>query len=328
MWCNYLWGDDFFPAKLSKKKWAQLQNNAEARRYFVKFYNLFVNEFEWEGDIPDTIDSRWIEHCLLTNGSMTVFEQDGGYMALGSTPTGLLNPYGEPLAAWVYGMNGFNRQVSLYTPGSEKLRALRNAERGMQYGPYEGVLCRDNRAMFPYIDYLRAAAVRCANAMRACDVSVENMKVPFFILADEKQVNTIKEVLKQREENLPAILSNKNLGLGTFEVFPTTSNPEILKTFMEYEEEVENKLLELGGLNVEAVSNKKERLLVDEVNANNEEINMNADVRLAEREIFCERLEKAFGLKWRVKRRKEEQYVDGQGVQGIDVVPGGDREDW
>ena len=66
---------------------------------------------------------------------------------------------------------------------------------------------------------------------------------------------------------------------------------------------------ELLGVNNNPNVDKKERLLVDEVNANNEATEDNISHRLKERELFCERVNKAFGLNISVSVNVE-NYVD------------------
>ena len=63
---------------------------------------------------------------------------------------------------------------------------------------------------------------------------------------------------------------------------------------------IENDLLTLFGLN--NVVDKKERLIVDEANANNDYINRNVDLLYKNRKIACDKINEKFGLNINVKR--------------------------
>ena len=70
----------------------------------------------------------------------------------------------------------------------------------------------------------------------------------------------------------------------------------------------------LFGLN--NVSDKKERLIVDEANANNDYINRNVDLLYKNRKIACNEINKKFGLNISVKRVnniEEKQFIEEEG---------------
>ena len=65
--------------------------------------------------------------------------------------------------------------------------------------------------------------------------------------------------------------------------------------------ELEREILTFFGLNNNF--EKKERLLVDEVNSNNEFISSNVDIMLKCREDFCKEVNEMFGLNISVKKK-------------------------
>ena len=78
------------------------------------------------------------------------------------------------------------------------------------------------------------------------------------------------------------------------------SVPYVADRLLEDKKKIENELLTLFGLN--NVVDKKERLIVDEANANNDYINRNVDLLYKNRKIACDKINEKFNLNISVKR--------------------------
>ena len=78
------------------------------------------------------------------------------------------------------------------------------------------------------------------------------------------------------------------------------SVPYVADKLLEDKKKIENELLTLFGLN--NVADKKERLIVDEANANNDYINRNVDLLYKNRKIACDKINEKFNLNINVKR--------------------------
>ena len=83
-------------------------------------------------------------------------------------------------------------------------------------------------------------------------------------------------------------------------------------------DELEREILTFFGLNNSF--EKKERLLVDEVNSNNDYINRNVDIMYANRQVACEELNKKFGLNVKVSKNNNfENSYDQEGEEEGEV---------
>ena len=76
--------------------------------------------------------------------------------------------------------------------------------------------------------------------------------------------------------------------------------PSVAETVLEDRKKIENELLTLFGLN--NVIEKKERMIVDEANSNNDYINRNVDLLYKNRKQACDEINEKFGLNISVKR--------------------------
>lgn len=326
---NFLFGSCGWPTNVSKKKIEQYRNSIEFYNNFMNLYNMALDIFEWI-DLPETCNSRFLEQSLLTRGqAILTKEPNDHYLNLGSSPGGKWNIYGEPVESHGYGLNGFHKLYNLYIDGADiSTDVIRNTS-GMLTYSYDAVLCRDNEAVYPYINYIMIAAERLTNAMRATDTVVQNLKQPVIVTCEESMLNSVRQALNDREANVSAIISSGKLPLDSFKIWDTHANPDTLKVMWEHYERVDCQVHEFFGIDSAAQTDKRERLLVDEVNANENIVSHNLDKRLKEREKFCERVNKAFGLNISVKLRNtpnlsteegDDSDVDGFGLSSTEDI--------
>lgn len=325
-----MWYDCYFGqmpidnSKLSASKLAKRKNDQTFQNMFENYFTMAQNLFEWSG-LPATCDERFLERCLLLYGKAMIVKQDGSYLSLGAANGAGINIYGYSLKAFGWGMNGFNKQFDVYIPGADIGAAVRKTSAGGDSYPVpEAVICYDNVDWYPYVNYIYDTAARLADLLRSCDVAVANLKSPFVVTCDESNLNSVKEAFKRRDENMATIITSSSINLDSFKVWPTNADPETLKCFWEQFRNVESMLMEILGINSNDNTDKKERLLVDEINSNNEEASINLMKRLRQREIFCERVNDCFpDLNISVKLRKElktDETANPDGVPANDTA--------
>lgn len=294
LWYQFLFGN--LPLKnLNERKLAKYETDREFVNTFNRLFNTALNTFRWEG-LPATCNERFLEISLMLYGNALIADRDGAFVNLACASGGEINIYGEPLTAYGYGLNGWNKKYNLYIDGMEESRVVLDGVARDGSENYNAVMCRDNKVSYPYVNYVFMAAQRLTRAMRTMDVVCQNLKQPVIITCEESMVKTVRETLNQRGDNVNAIISSGKLPIDSFKVWDTKANPETLKVMWEHYDSLDAHVKELFGVNNNAQIDKKERLLVDEVNANNEATEQSVEHRLAERQLFCERVNRAFGL--------------------------------
>lgn len=291
MWYDFYWGSlPLNLSNLSPKKLAKYQNNLEFQNNFQNLYTTALNIFKWN-NLPDTCDERMIERSLLLSGRVIFAEVDGGILSLAGAGCSALNIYGYPVRGWGWGFNGFNREFDLYVKGSGNEKTAR------------AVLGYDNATQYPFINYIINAADRLTNAVRTMDVIVQNLKQPIIVSCDEQSVNSVREVLNNRDSNGVAIISNGKLPVDNFKVWDTKANPQILAEMRNHYEWLDTRNREILGIKSNTQPDKRERLLVDEVNANDQSTEISVDKRLTWREKLCEDINTVFNLNVSVELR-------------------------
>lgn len=317
-WYSQYWG--LMPlGKMSKTKLNRYRNRQEFINLFETYFSLTQDQFSYEG-LPDTCDERFIERSMILYGQAMIAKLDGAYISPACANGANISLYGYPLKVWGWGLNGFNKEFSAYVPGADDIEETRRSASGLIAGTEpQAVVGYDNVDRYPYINYIYTTAQRLADLIRACDTAVQNLKSPMLIRADESQKKTIEDMIRARNENDISIAYMPNsVTADNFQLFPFNMDHQILSEFWQQYRNIEAQFFEIIGYNANADTDKRERLLVDEVNANNERISANLNKRLHQRELWCERINKVFGLNVSVHLRKEDYQDETDDVEGMD----------
>lgn len=263
---------------------AKYKNLTEFQCWYRKLTNMALSIFEWEG-LPDTCDAWCLEYSLLMYGKACIAKKDIiGLVSLPCQESNMFNIYGYTNKAIAYGFNGDTFEFDCYMPGSDNS--------GVQ-----GVMLYDNPARFPYSRYIIDGAYRLSDNIRSIDVAVKKLKNPYWIVCNQNQMATVKKSLGDIDNNENAIITSTSLTPDDFRVLPTSTNPQILQGLWDNYNNSYDIIKEVLGINNNEQSDKKERLLTDEVNANNFITDMFLQLRLKQREEFCERVNETFGTK-------------------------------
>lgn len=256
-----------------------LLNNLTFRTLHDKFRLICVNEWEWTG-LPDGIEERHIENQLFSKGMVCFFRDPRmSYMALPCDPGSGVNVYGDPVE---YIVSGFNYHRSIPV---DDCVVIRNNKLALATEPF----------VYHYVNKL-------AEAERTMDVNVKACKTPVIFACDDKDVFTFKQIFRQVDGNVPAIFADRALNLDSITAFQTGVK-FLGNELMDYKRSVESDLLTFLGQNNTPVD-KKERLITDEAEANDQLIESFADLQLQARKKACEEINSMFGLSVSVKRRE------------------------
>ena len=120
--------------------------------------------------------------------------------------------------------------------------------------------------------------------------------MPYLVAVPENQRLTMENLINQIDENKPAVFGTKELAStikDDLRVLPTNP-PFIADKLNDYKKEIWNEALTFLGIN--NLNEKKERLITDETNSNNELINLNLQSYLTPRKEACKQFNKLFGL--------------------------------
>lgn len=265
-------------------------NDATYLDYLNRFRRIALSMFEWV-NLPKSMNSRYLELSLYYNGKAALLKtRKYGFINTKCAGTGYVNIYGLPTKLNCYSYN-FNEQRELYI-GLNPLDSEEDKE-NKEYK--ECILVQNNWEALPTVSSMELFAWRLYQASRVCDVNIEAQKTPVLLVADETQRLFLENLYQQYNGNQPFIFGDKDqLGEKTIRSINTQA-PYVADKITEYKKEIWNEALTFLGVN-NIMLEKKERLVTDEANSNNELINLNLESFLAPRLEACKKFNEKFGL--------------------------------
>ena len=261
-----------------------------------EFINLAINRFTWE-NLPVGMTSEQMEFLLINHGQLMCFnDKYYGTLILPCMGTSDINVYGLPTEYRVIGENGkYNKTINIEN----------------------GVLIRNNPLGTSDINTLEVFAKRIDDVEMTQDVNLFQQCIPKVLLADEDSKLTAKNIINKIRKFKFVIFGKRTLvnNIETSKVLDTSS-PYILDKLQQQKVDLKNELLTYLGINNNN-NIKKERMIVDEVNANNEYTAINLDLMYDLRKKACDEINKKFGLNIKVEKREVDQigknYSDTRG---------------
>ena len=250
-------------------------------QYYDRLTELAISMFEWK-NLPETVDERFMELTLFGDG-MTVFFEDEelGYLCLQTMISGNLNVYRIPEDRTAFATNGYQRRLN------------------------------SSNSVIIFNNYLHTNSVldvemfskRLYNLDRAIDVNANAQKTPILIQCDESQRLTMKNMYMQYDGNQPFIFGTKNFDPNGLKVLQTGA-PYVCDKLYELKSQIWNEALTyLGISNVN--TQKKERMITDEVQRNLGGTIASRYSRLNSRKEACKKINAMFGLNIDVEYRQD-----------------------
>lgn len=279
---------------LSYKSVAQMANNMTFSYYYYKLTLIARSLFEWE-NLPNNMDERWIEKYLFTSGKCIFFKDPNmGFMVAGLAQQGSINCYGDPTSVYPVAEN--------YTYSGKELINGENC-----------YVIRNNDLMLPNFPIVRHYSYKLCNIDRAIDVNIEAQKTPIIVRCSDKQRLSLKNAINQRRDNEPVIWSSDLADINEMVDTLNLNAPAVFKDLQTQKHMILNEVFTDFGIN-NANMDKRERMVSNEVEANNEQVKASEDVMLKVRQEACKQINRIFGTNISVKRRKLEQIPEYEDI--------------
>jgi hypothetical protein len=245
---------------------------------------LCVNRFKWE-NVPEEFDGevlRFLEINTFYN-AVTLFYQhpvNKKYMLARAAGTGPINAYDNPTQWTTLGMGvGFES----YTLDDD-----------------ECVPIYCNALRTPDTDVVNLFSMKLANLDRTIELNVKNLRYTKVLTVDESQRLTWSNIMRKIEQGDPFVLGTTQLDIGAVQALDVGAHPETLPKLLEAKSKLWNECMGLLGLN-NANQDKKERLVTDEVSANDEQVQASRNLHLKARKSAADKINKMFNLNINVR---------------------------
>lgn len=285
----------------NRRFWDSAKSNTLSYlQYYERLKELAISCIKWE-NLPDTIDERYLELMIYETGLSVFFKDDViGYLALPAAVGKSYSVYMVPQVRNIYAPNGYRKRVT-----------AKNS-----------VIIYNNMLHTLCDPIIRGYAMDLYDIDRTIIINAKSQKTPLFIACDEEaQQLTLKNTYMQYEGNAPVIFANKSLNPNSIRVMQTGS-PFVADKLYTLKTKIWNEALTYLGIT--NLSDKKERLITDEIQQNQGGVIASRYSRLIARQQAADEINRMFGLNISVKYRSD---VDiPVNVPGI-VTSGGGADD-
>ena len=276
-------------------------NNRTYYQYVERLTELAISRIIWH-NLPKTVDERYLELHLFTDGQMIYFNDDViGNLCLNCTMSGRFDVYGYPI---------LRRAYSAYNNYKKMLK------------PDNSVIIFNNLMRTNSILDVKMFALRLYNLDRTIDINVNAQKTPVLIMCDENERLTMQNLYKQWEGNEPVIFGDKNLNVKGVQVLKTDA-PYVADKLYELKCNIWNEALTYLGIS-NIIVNKKERMITDEVERNQGGVLANRFPYLNPREKAVIDINEMFGTDLSVEFREDWSGFD-LSMPNVDVKVGDDN---
>ena len=259
--------------KINETELAMLINNKTFIDYLDRLRMLATSLFTWKNldEIAGNGASRFLEQTLYDNGRACFVKDDElGFMILNVNPCDKLNIYLLPT------------RVNAWSIGYNKM-----------YDFDDIVYIMNNELQKPTLSSLELFANRLYETERTIDINLISQKTPIIIEGDTKTILTLKNVYMQYSGNTPFIFGNKQFDISNKLNVLKTDAPYLIDKLDIHKHQIFNEALTILGID-NANTDKKERLITNEVESNEQLVNYYLNCWYKTRKKACDEINDKF----------------------------------
>lgn len=259
--------------KINETELAMIINDRTFIDYLDRLRMLATSLFTWKNldDIAGTGASRFLEQSLYDNGRACFVKDDElGFMVLNANPSDKLNIYLLPtrVNAWSIGYN-------------------------KNYDFDDIVYIMNNELQKPTLASLELFSYRLYETERTIDINLQAQKTPILIEGDTKTILTLKNVYMQYSGNTPFIFGNKQFDISNKLNVLKTDAPYLIDKLDVHKHQIFNEALTVLGID-NANTDKKERLITNEVESNEQLVKYYLNCWYKTRKKACDEINEKF----------------------------------
>ena len=247
-------------------------NKRTWNNYTYRLFEMAMSRGHWS-NMPKTIDLRYLEQTLITQGACVFFKDDVlGYLCLPVVLNGKLDVYGNPFDFMAISDTGYNKKLDVNS----------------------GVIIYNNYLRMPNITEIRYYADRLYEYDRIIDVNVKAQKTPVLIKCDKNELLSMENIYQKYDGNQPIIYGKKSLNDDNITVLKTDA-PYVADRVYALKHNIWNEALtQLGIPNTDTT--KRERMIKDEVISSQGAVIATRNSPEKMRQLACDKINEMFGL--------------------------------
>lgn len=257
-------------------------NNVTFMDYYYRIEEIAINMFEW-ANLPDSVDERFIELILCEYGYGVYFDDPVlGNLFLTCMTMEPLDVYRYPTKRRAYSVNSYQKELT----------------------DKDSVLVYNNYLHTNTLTTIILYARRLADIERSIEVNIRAQKTPVLVTCEEAQQLTMKNAYRDYDGNMPVIFANTGIVDPRSIQSIQTQAPFVADKLMIIKRQIWNEMLTFFGVE-NGNSEKKERLITDEVMSNLGSVQAQRYIMLNSRRKAAEQINKMFGTNIEVNFRQD-----------------------
>lgn len=275
--------------------------------YEKQIMELATNRFKWNG-LPETIDPRFLEMVLYTQALAIFFK----------------HPDNDAFCAW----RGMPIGPSNAQDNFTKFQAIGTIERPVSLNVDNCVPMWANYVRVPDYDMVSIYTKQLVDTNASINIAIKNSRHPVVLVSDQSGSDRLglANAYRQVQEGQPVIGWYKDSGMGDSlrdKIIPIElgTKAEDITILQIAKTRIFSELMTFLGID-NSNQDKRERLVSDEVDANDSQISHFRRIALNAREQACEQINKMFDLdisvEWNEEKIDPETTMEGEDNGGPD----------
>jgi hypothetical protein len=272
-----------------------------------------TNRFKWTG-LPEEIDRRFLEYELFRHALAVFFYEDKNfnrYFALRGSGAGGWNMYDNPTRFTVSG-NNMAGLLPAHINGRDCVPIWANTMR------------------VPDWDLVLLQSTKLAEIERTIEVNLMAMRKPFLFAVSDNERLTFENMWRQVQEGQPAIFGTDVFQGNSIEdkikLFDMKIDKDLVINLQLAKAKIWNETMTFLGIN-NSNQDKRERLVADEVGANDAQVSAARNSAMGARKYAVEQINRKYGLSVEVEWNEDELVMSSSDGPMDAPNPGGSVSD-